>query len=375
MINVAMDGLVFELQIRGGISRVYQEILPRMCGMDSSVLIDLYVSSRLRQELPAHEQIRRHRVWAPQRFLKPERTWRKVRSEVRRYSVGWATGCGRGRVWHSTYYTLPRHWEGTTVVTVPDTIYEDLKEFFPKPADEHIRAQQRRSVQQADVIICISKTTQDAVLRVYGVDEAKTRMIPLAPSDLFRQLTDSELPCRPTSKPFLLYVGKRARYKSFISLLEAYGMWPKRNDIDLVVVGPPWTSRERELIDSFGLGSSILMLRSVNDNRLCALYNQALAYVCTSLYEGFGIPLLEAMACGCPIVASHIPSSIEVAGEFPLYFDPADSESLLTALDTALTEGRDSVRTALGLEHVKQYSWDRTARETLEVYREVSNPD
>ncbi len=138
MTNVAMDGIIFELQIRGGISRVYHEILPRICEMDSSIRVDLYTGSRLRQEPPSHEQIQCHTVWAPQRLLKPERVWQNVRNEVRRFFMDRAIGSGKGRIWHSTYYTLPHHWDGATVVTVHDVLCEDLKEFFPRASMNNI---------------------------------------------------------------------------------------------------------------------------------------------------------------------------------------------------------------------------------------------
>ena len=104
---------------------------------------------------------------------------------------------------------------------------------------------------------------------------------------------------------------------------------------------------------------------------MCYLYNRALAFIYPSLYEGFGIPLLEAMACGCPIVASRIPSTIEVAGDCPVYFNPNDVEELISALDIIIPEGRNSKRTRSGLERVKKYSWQKTAEQTLEVYHSL----
>jgi len=121
-----------------------------------------------------------------------------------------------------------------------------------------------------------------------------------------------------------------------------------------------------------GIQNRVHLLTDVDDEELCRLYDQADAFVYPSLYEGFGIPLLEAMACGCPVVASRIPSTIEVAGMCPVYFESAEVESLLAAFDMALSEGRDSERVRSGFERVKSYSWDKTAKQTLEVYYVLS---
>ena len=128
---------------------------------------------------------------------------------------------------------------------------------------------------------------------------------------------------------------------------------------------------EQRLLD-LGVQDNVRLLTNVDDDTLRFLYNRAAAFIYPSLYEGFGIPLLEAMACGCPIVASKIPSTLEVAGDCPVYFEPENVASLVAALDEALIEGTDSGRVQSGLEHVKRYSWERTTKETLEVYRSLS---
>jgi glycosyltransferase involved in cell wall biosynthesis len=152
-------------------------------------------------------------------------------------------------------------------------------------------------------------------------------------------------------------------------LLQAYSSWPRRKEVDLVVVGGKWSKKEVQHLAKLGITDRVHLLRDVDDQKLCLLYNQATAFVYPSIYEGFGIPLLEAMACGCPIIASRIPSTLEVAGECPIYFEPTEAEDLLAAFDIALSEGRASERVRSGLEQVKCYSWDKTARWTLEVYR------
>jgi glycosyltransferase involved in cell wall biosynthesis len=171
------------------------------------------------------------------------------------------------------------------------------------------------------------------------------------------------------AKPFLLYVGKRTHYKNFNLLLEAYGSWPGRTEVDLVVVSDSaWTPDEQRYLAESTLDSHVQLLIDINDEQLRGLYAQAVALVYPSLYEGFGIPLLEAMACGCTVVASDIPSSREVAGDCPVYFDPTSAEDLRGALDKALQQTGNPEQRAAAIEHAANFSWNKTARQTLEIY-------
>jgi glycosyltransferase involved in cell wall biosynthesis len=154
-------------------------------------------------------------------------------------------------------------------------------------------------------------------------------------------------------------------------MITAYSRWNQAPDVRLVVVGPPWTPEEQGMINDLGIQDRLDLLNVVDDDTLCVLYNRALAFVYPSLYEGFGIPLLEAMACGCPIIASRIDTTIEVAGKWPVYFDLDVEDAMIGAFDTALNEGRNSPRTIGGLEHTRGFSWDKTAQGTLEVYRSL----
>jgi glycosyltransferase involved in cell wall biosynthesis len=163
-------------------------------------------------------------------------------------------------------------------------------------------------------------------------------------------------------------------YKNFLGLLDAYRQWQGREQVGVVVVGEAWSRAEQQYLQTAGLVDRVRLFSELEDAALCRLYNTALALVFPSLEEGFGIPLLEAMACGCPVVASHIPSTQEVAADCPIYFDPTRPETLLPALDQARLEGRASQRAQAGLERVKLFSWETTARQTLEVYRHVCDP-
>jgi glycosyltransferase involved in cell wall biosynthesis len=253
-------------------------------------------------------------------------------------------------------------------------VSELFPELFNNAGSERAREQKRRCVLSADAVICISESTRQDVLRLYGVDPDKVIVVPLACGDVFKQhINISQETESPVPGPFLLYVGSRSQYKNFWLLIEAYSSWPRRDEVSLVVAGGSWSAQEMENLRARGIYQRVRLLNKVDDEALCSLYNMAAAFVYPSLYEGFGIPLLEAMACGCPVIASRIPSTIEVAGDCPVYFEPGETEGLVAALDIALSEGRDSRRTRAGLEHVKNFSWQRTAEDTLKVYRSLSH--
>jgi len=154
-------------------------------------------------------------------------------------------------------------------------------------------------------------------------------------------------------------------------MITAYGRWKGSRDVRLVVVGPDWTLDELNSIEDLGIEDRVDLLSIVDDDTLCVLYNHALAFVYPSLYEGFGIPLLEAMACGCPVIASKIDTAVEVAGDCPIYFDLEHNDSMIAAFDVAMNEGRKSPRTRRGIQHAGKFSWDKCARGTLEVYRSL----
>jgi glycosyltransferase involved in cell wall biosynthesis len=124
-------------------------------------------------------------------------------------------------------------------------------------------------------------------------------------------------------------------------------------------------------LNEIGIPQRIHLMRGIKDEELCRLYQRAAAFVFPSLYEGLGLPVLEAMACGCPVVASRIPTTEFTAGDVPFYFDPGDPGTLITALDSALAHGKEPGRVQQGIRRATRFTWDRTAQATLGVYRSL----
>ena len=369
-LEVVVDGIIYQRQSHGGISRLFSEILPRMCDLDDSLQITLLAPEWPKQPLPSHPHIRQLRPFPIERLLRPGRIWKAVLPWAREIAQRLRVGNEPGRIWHSTYYTMLRGWNGPFVLTVVDMTYERFAHLFTGARNDEFRERKRHCVSAARAVICISKSTKDDLQLFHGLEDARIHVIPLAHSRVFGLQSDGHGEAFDR-RPFILYVGDRAHYKNFVTLARAYSSWGLRDEAELVVVGRPWTLQESRCLQNLGIASKVRLLTDVDDRRLCDLYNGASAFIHPSLYEGFGIPLLEAMACGCPVVASRIPSTIEVAGPCPIYFDPRDMESLVHAMDVAISEGKESQRVAMGLEWVRRYSWERTARQTLDVYRSL----
>jgi glycosyltransferase involved in cell wall biosynthesis len=369
-LKLVVDGVIYQYQATGGISRLFTETLPRICTLDEAVRMTLFTTGLLIQEPPSHPHIRHVKIGDPGPHLRPATMWPPFMTRVKRIWFGSLVGSGRGRIWHSTYFTRPpQTWKGLQAVTVPDMIYERFPDLFTGEGSDRFREERKQCVLAADAVLCISEATRRDVQEFYGVNEDRLHVVHLACSDVFRPLPARE---GDAGTPFFLYVGSRAHYKNFQGLLDAYSKWSDRSGVKLLVVGPAWTTEEGRRLDELGISGRVEVLTDVRDEALCVLYNQATAFIYPSLYEGFGIPLLEAMACGCPVIASRIPSTVEIAGDCPIYFETHQPDSLLEALDTAVTEGRDSMRARMGLKHVERFSWKKSALGTLKVYRSMS---
>jgi glycosyltransferase involved in cell wall biosynthesis len=259
-------------------------------------------------------------------------------------------------------------WDGYSVVTVVDMIYELFPELFCSPADQKFMQLKKACVESSDAVITISRTSANDIIRYYDVDPSCVYPIHLSASQAFKCL-EKDTGGNRASTPFFLYVGGRYHYKNFNFFIRAFSRWSQRKEVDLYIVGAPLTDEERKIISSFQIEDQIYCFSDISDDELCELYNRATALVYPSLYEGFGIPLLEAMACGCTVIASSIPSTHEVAGDFPIYFDPEEEVSLRDAFTAALTKEITANDINDAIEWAKKYSWEKTVNQTFNVYK------
>lgn len=369
---MVVDGEVFQFLEVGGIARVHAELLPRLCDAAPDLRIRVVTEGRLAQSPPRHRQITEVRLPDARRWLRPGRVWRGAVPTASAALRRTAFGSGRDRIWHSTHYSTPTTWTGRQVATVYDLIHERFPEQYRRAHDDRHRARKRAAVEQADAIIAISQLTADELVEVFGPAAGERAIvIPLAPAAAFGPATGTE-PV-PPGRPYLLHVGRRMAHKSFDRVLEAYSRWPGRPEVDLVTVGnQPWTGDEERRIADLGLEGSVHRLGPLTDAELAHRYRHAVAYVHPSVTEGFGLPVLEALASGCPVVARRLPVTVEIAEDFPIYADMDDDEAVHAALDAALARVGEPDRTAGGAAHARSFTWERTAEATAAVYRDLA---
>jgi glycosyltransferase involved in cell wall biosynthesis len=278
----------------------------------------------------------------------------------------------RADVLHETYFSPFRVAPLNTKVVL--TVYDMIPELFSNDTQKSIRSKKTkaRAVARADHVICISEQTKQDLIKILNVDPSKISVVHLG-FTLTQSSGQTHLNIKPL-RPFLLYVGHRGGYKNFEGLLKAYASSSELvNRFDLLCFGGgPFTNQEIERIKGFGINPNQIYQVSGDDSILAAYYKAASVFVYPSLYEGFGIPPLEAMSFDCPVVCSNTSSIPEVVGNAAEMFDPTNTESIITAIEHVVNNElyRENL-IELGRERIKQFSWERCARQTLDIYRKI----
>jgi len=232
-----------------------------------------------------------------------------------------------------------------------------------------VHKEKGRLVKKAAAVIVISNATRRDLLRFHPEAAEKVHVVPLgSPPILETDWTDR------SRGDFLLFIGERSRYKNFVRFSQAAVRMLRRNsDLRLVCVGGgPLTKEELEPFLLAGLGDRVTW-ENPTDDRLNGLYRRAALFVFPSWYEGFGLPLLEAMANGCPTAAARTEAFTEVAGDAAIYFDPFSTDEMEAAMETVLRDRatqQELVRN--GLKRARLFSWRRMAEQTAEVYRSLA---
>lgn len=380
VMRVLVDGLAFGMAAVGGVRRVFAELLPRLAA-DPSLDVVLALRARGGEAPPDWPGVRRAGyLLLPAPFASRSPLRRLVDGAIRPLERAWLRlRTGRPDLLHPTYYTPPLLAGAPTVVTVYDLIHRRFPEFYPTAEDDRFREAQAAVIRAASHVVCISEATRRDVVELLGIPPERTTVTPLAaslqvpaPGRAGAASDDSQPATLPSAEGAVLHVGMRAKYKNVPALLRAMRVRPELRGVELVLAGgePDWLPEERPLVE----GLRVRRLGRVTDAELAALYASAGVTVCASLCEGFGLPVLEAMAAGGVVAASRAGSLPEVGGDAAAYFDPRDAESIADALlrGLSLSAAERNAKAAAGRARAAGFTWDRTAALTREVWRRVA---
>lgn len=361
--KVLYDHQIFAAQKFGGISRYFREIsLPCNLGFDSEIINhqefsnsqQSFVSrgiSSLKQKLKLNFQV-------------SNKTFPQVLLD--------RLGNSNFDVFHPTYYDpyFLSYIKKPFVLTVYDMIHELYPEYFG--LDDPISINKRLLCEKADLIFAISETTKKDLIEIFKIDESKIH-VTLLGSDFnkvnpIKPLVNEEL------SNFILFTGQRGVYKNFYLMVRGLSEFMLIDkSLKLVCTGHPFSKLELDYFKGLGIDKNLIHVYSKDDGELAWLYQNALFFIFPSLYEGFGIPLLEAFASKCPVISSNGGSLFEIGGNGVRFFNPK-----------SITELQDSVSDLLfnlntrqnlifnGLKELEKYSWDKCRIETIKGYNSLT---
>ena len=284
------------------------------------------------------------------------------------------------------FVTLPLAFSKPTVVTVHDLIPLVFPEHFPAGIRGALKWHyQRIRLTAATRIISDSKASKGDIERIAGVSASRIDVIPLAAASMFRQISDKAILNKVRNRyhlaeHYLLYVGDINWNKNIIGMLEAYKSVKRQaSSVKLVLVGKafldvniPEPQSIRSFVEHNHLQDSVVYVGSVPSVDLVAIYNLASVYIQPSHYEGFGLPVLEAMACGTPVVSSRAASLAEIAGP-AIAVDPSDPQDIARGILEALTMTPVKRKALIKAQTkwVQQFSWERVVHQTIESYEKA----
>lgn len=372
---IGIDGNEANLGKRVGIGEYAFELIKELSNLKSKDHhIVIYLKKDPIADLPIESGTLKYRV------IKPGKLWTQWRLPIDLYLHN-----PKPDVFFSPSHYAPRFCPVPTVISVMDLSYLHFPDLFDKSDLYQLRNWTSYSVKKASKILTISKSSKNDIIKSYSVNPGKVivtypgikELSGLNPQVYGMKKIENKY---NISENFVLFVGTLQPRKNISKLIEAFSkvinQESKVKNLELVVVGKRgWQYEEiLEAPERFGIKERVKFLESVNDEELSVLYKNALCYVLPSLYEGFGLPVLEAMKAGCPVITSDVSSLPEAGGNACLYVDPNDVDDIAEKIRKLVTS--DKLRNDLiakGKEQVKKFSWNKTAKETLSALEKLVN--
>lgn len=356
---------IFSRQYVGGISRYYVELIRHLA--EGSAEVDVFAGAYAN----AHLSELNARASLVGQFRKSKSRLRLPRYVRNQFQQSYYARSAKADIVHHTYYSFKRPFPKARLIV---TVHDLIPERFPKQfgwKGRLLSAAKRRTCAKADRILAISETTKTDLVEHFGIASETIDVVYLGNSlSKYVNVLDSS----PHPTPYILYVGGRAGYKNCRILWQAFSQSRLlRRDFHLICFGGgTFTSHEISQLADLKL-SELVCHAAGDDQTLSRYYRHASALVYPSLYEGFGLPPVEAMSFGCPIIASTGGAIPEIVGPAGVYFDPTQPDMLREVLETLLFD--ESLQNQLRgqmKERVSRFCWKQTAQQTLESYRKAA---
>jgi glycosyltransferase involved in cell wall biosynthesis len=369
-VRVTFDHQAFSLQRTGGITRYFYELINGLSHLAADVQITALLGFStsvwpLADALQSSGDMIR---LGPQMFQSTRTTY--AVNEMISSIV--ALGLKKADIYHSTLYRfLPSVRARRKVATNHDCIHEIFPELYPNHA--RVTAMKRRMFAEADLIFCVSEASRRDMQKFYSIEDAKIRVVHHGVAPLPRNESARKKLETIVQRPFVLYVGLRGLYKNFSGLLNAFASTDASRNFDLLAVGggAP-TEVEQRTVASLRLGDSVKWLPLADLPLLAQAYACAALFVYPSLYEGFGMPPLEAMLAGCPTLVASNSATREVCKDASTFFDPYDAQDFTDKLAHMLKDDIERLRnTGKAAKLAHSYTWEKAVKKTLAGYQAI----
>lgn len=361
--RIIFDNIIFWLQKSGGGSVYWTELLKRFSVLNNdNIFFD--------QKEPTDNIFRKTLQ------LNPVKQESKFSLKIRRY-LPFTEKIKEKHIFHSSYFRFSNSEKAINVTTIHDFTTEKFRKGLAREVN---LLQKRIAVSKSKGVICISENTKKDLLHFcpnLDLDKIKIKVIYNGVSNDFYHI-DKDFDISQVdprfqalgNRKYLLYIGHRTSYKNFDFAIEAANKF--LDSLKLVIVGEALSEAEKKAVEA-KLGDNYLQLSKLGNEGLNYLYNQAFALVYPSSYEGFGIPIVEAMKTKCPVIAFNNSSIPEVAGDYELIYTIEHPDSIIDAINKLQNNAFRERLTEKGFVQSKKFDWDNTAKQYLEFYKELYN--
>lgn len=368
---IGIDANEANIKNRVGIGGFAFEILRELYlqeQINQNLNFTIYLKDSPNRDLPKEKNGWKYRKIGPKRF------WTQLALPLDLYLHK-----PRPDVFFSTTHYAPRFCSVSSVISVMDLSYIHYPYLFKKTDFYQLKLWTSYSIRQAKRIITISNSSKDDIIKYYNLEPDKVKVIYPGTkkiSNLKTQISnvDKLREKYKLTKKYILFVGTLQPRKNIERLVEAFAKF-KSEDLELVIIGKKGWMYE-EILKSpqkFKVENHVKFLDYVPDEDMPEFYKNAIFFVLPSLYEGFGLPVLEAMKYGCPVLASNVSSLPEAGGQAALYFDPEDVDDIVNKMKLVLDDKKmREIMREKGFEQVKKFSWKKAALQTLDILKETA---